>query len=154
MTPTHNNETSPIDSFSGEYRFLSNFFLVEVAMDGVVYPSTEHAFQAAKTTSQDMRKMFLEGTCGQAKARGRGLSLRPDWESIKIDIMRGLLMQKFNPSTQPQLSSMLIATHPRQLIEGNHWNDRFWGVCNGVGENHLGKLLMDIRESMVDKRSS
>jgi predicted NAD-dependent protein-ADP-ribosyltransferase YbiA (DUF1768 family) len=73
---------------------------------------------------------------------GRSVKLRPDWESIKLDVMETAVRIKF---TDPELAAKLIATGDEELIEGNWWNDTFWGVCNGVGENHLGKILMKVR---------
>ena len=134
-----------IDNFDGEYRFLSNFFCPSpVTLDGVVYPSVEHAYQAAKTLNPFERQMFIPITCGQAKRLGRKVTLRPDWEEVKIDVMRSLLKQKFAEGTE--LRQMLDLTKPEELVEGNTWKDRFWGVCEGVGENWLGKLLMEIRD--------
>ena len=135
-----------IDSFSGPWGFLSNFAPCEVLLDdGVTYPSVEHAYQAAKTLDLGKRLNFvLTGiTPSMAKQMGKKLKLRPDWEEVKVGIMRDLLMQKFNPSI---LRRKLLSTFQAELIEGNWWNDTFWGVCNGVGENWLGKLLMEVRQ--------
>jgi len=111
----------------------------------VRYPTVEHAYQAAKTLDQKARERIrLLPTAGKAKAAGKRLKIRPDWEAIKVDVMRGLLRQKFRPDTF--LARVLLETGERELIEVNTWGDRFWGECpRGVGENQLGKLLMEIR---------
>ena len=134
-----------IDSFSGTWGFLSNFAPCDVWLDGVKYTSVEIAYQAAKTLILKQREKFLLNgvTPAMAKKMGRGLKLRPDWEEVKVGIMRDLLMQKFNPTI---LRRKLIATFQAELIEGNFWGDTFWGVCRGVGENWLGKLLMEVRK--------
>jgi ribA/ribD-fused uncharacterized protein len=134
-----------IDSFSGPWGFLSNFAPCEVLLDGVAYPSVEHAYQAAKTLKLEQREKFLLNgvTPAMAKRMGRGVKLRPDWEEVKVGIMRDLLMQKFRPTI---LRRKLLSTFQAELIEGNRWGDTFWGVCNGVGENWLGKLLMEVRQ--------
>lgn len=134
-----------IGEFRGVFRFLSNFVPARVILDGVEYPSIEHAFQAAKTLIPDQRKRFVGGTAAVAKRNGRALLLREDWESVKIGVMEALLRQKF--AADP-FRSMLLATGNAMLVEGNYWGDRFWGVCGGVGENHLGRLLMKIRAEM------
>lgn len=135
-----------IDSFSGQHRFLSNFWLSTVVYEGHSYRTVEHAFQAAKThDEEDRRKIRNEASPAGAKQRGKTVDLRPDWEAVKVDIMRGLLRQKFG--TEP-LRSKLLKTGKAKLIEGNWWGDRFWGVCEGKGENHLGRLLMEIREDL------
>jgi ribA/ribD-fused uncharacterized protein len=85
---------------------------------------------------------------GQSKKLGKRVELRPDWEDVKIDIMRQVLKSKFTQN--PELKAQLIATGDAELIEGNNWNDRFWGVCRGKGQNHLGKLLMEVRAELMD----
>jgi ribA/ribD-fused uncharacterized protein len=136
-----------IGEFQGRYRFLSNFYPAEVELDNIIYPTVEHAYQAAKTLSQISRAQIrLAGTPGQAKRMGRVVKLRPNWEGIKLAIMDRLVCQKF--SKEP-LRSMLIATGDARLIEGNRWGDTFWGVCRGIGQNNLGLIIMNIREGLI-----
>lgn len=134
--------TEPITSFSGEYRWLSNFAPSLVVFDGVVYPTVENAYQAAKT-QQKYRDPFRHCTPGQAKRLGRTVDMRADWEQVKVAVMRELIEKKFMANTKH--GNMLIATGDAELIEGNTWGDRFWGVCGGVGLNILGRLLMEHR---------
>lgn len=137
--------STPITAFSGPYRFLSNFYPSPVTVNGNVYPTVEHAFQASKTTNAiERRRIWNAPTPGVAKRLGRQATLRPDWEAVKIEVMRGLLIEKFE---DPVLYDQLRSTDGRQLIEGNTWGDRFWGECPvGHGENWLGRLLMEIRD--------
>lgn len=138
-----------IKKFEGAYRFLSNFWPSVVNFDGQQYQSVEHAFQAAKTTNLKEREFIRsQPTPGKAKQAGRSVTLRSDWEKIKIDVMRNLLIEKFN---QYPLKQLLLSTGDEELVEGNNWGDVFWGVCNGAGENHLGKLLMEIRNILKEK---
>lgn len=151
-----------IDRFEDGYDFLSNFFLHPVTMDGVIYNSTEVAYQAAKTLDLNERDLvrqkpvhddgkivaYIERTPGQAKKEGRRVTLRPDWERVKIQVMEDLVRQKFQ---HPALKEQLLATGTAELVEGNWWNDTFWGVCNGKGENHLGRILMKIREELKNE---
>jgi len=134
-----------IDSFTGDYRFLSNFYKWAVVFEGIIYPSVECAFQAAKTTDVDLRIDFVEMTSAQAKHAGRRLKLRADWEQVKLGIMEQLLVSKFYAKPMCQ---KLMATGNQQLVEGNDWRDTYWGVCDGVGENHLGLLLMKVRDQL------
>ena len=139
-----------IDNFFGEYRFLSKFWPCDIVYERIKFPSTEHAFQAAKTLDSSIRmEIAALKTPGQAKRAGKKVALRPDWEQVKIYIMRELLSLKFNRYRYSYLSAKLIATYPFELIEGNTWGDKFWGVCDGEGENHLGKLLMQIRAALL-----
>lgn len=129
---------------AGNFKWLSNFYMVEVELDGETYPSTEHAYQAAKTLLPAERCEIREApTCGKAKRLGQKVELRPDWESYKLQVMRDLLRQKF---AVPELRQKLLATGDQHLVEQNTWDDHFWGVCHGRGLNHLGRILMDVRE--------
>lgn len=135
-----------IDSFSGPYEFLSNFYPCEVEYQGSYYPSVEHAYQAAKTINSHERELIRTAeTPGRAKRLGNKITLRADWETIKCQVMLDLLTQKFNYA---DLREKLLDTGNKQLIEGNNWHDYFWGVCNGKGQNMLGELLMKIRENI------
>lgn len=140
-----------IESFSGNYRFLSNFFrpTANVVLDGVEYSSVEHAYQAAKTTDTEARKQFQFGTPSGAKRLGRELSLRFDWETVKEVVMLDLLRQKFIGT---DLEASLLSTEDAELIEGNYWQDIYWGVCGGVGQNRLGVLLMQVRDELKAQR--
>lgn len=136
-----------ICGFHDKYRFLSNFAPSLVELDGETYLTVEHAYVAAKTLNFTAREEIrLVPSAGQVKRIGRKLLLREDWEDIKIDVMRDLLIQKF--ALEP-LRSQLLETGLAYLEETNTWNDKFWGVCNGQGENHLGLLLMWVREQLT-----
>lgn len=135
-----------INSFRDEYFFLSNFYPVEIKLDGIVYPNAETAFQAQKTMdAEERRKFSMLKNPVQAKRLGRKVKLRDDWEEVKLDIMTEIVSQKF--LQHPHLIEMLLQTGDEELVEGNKWNDRFWGVCKGKGENNLGKILMKIRDA-------
>jgi hypothetical protein len=133
-----------IDKFQGEYRFLSNFYPCNIIYEGVVYSSVEHAYQAAKTTNEDLKKQIARmRTPSAAKQAGKNVPLREDWDEIKVSIMEELVKEKFRDL---HLLRMLLETEQAYLEEGNDWGDTFWGVCNRKGENKLGKILMKIRE--------
>lgn len=138
-----------IDKFDGtEHAFLSNFYSSPIIYEGIVYPTVEHMFQAMKTLDLMQRqKIANAATPGAAKRMGRQVALRGDWEEVKVDVMRTALQLKFS---QPQLKEKLLATGDAELIEGNTWNDRFWGVCNGTGRNMLGTLLMELRRELKE----
>lgn len=135
-----------IDSFMNENRFLSNFWMQPVEYDGAVYPCNESAFQAAKCLDSKDRKPFETMGPSDAKRAGRRVKLRSDWESVKISVMTDIVRKKFAPGSG--LAEKLLATGDAQLIEGNTWNDTFWGVCRGRGRNELGKILMKVRDEL------
>lgn len=138
-------ETRVITEFKGKYAFLSNFWPVQIQDGGITYPSVEHAYQAAKCADPKLKAGFTSGTASQVKKRGRHVKIRDDWDSIKLQLMELLVGQKFQ---HEHLKKDLLATGDAILIEGNWWGDRFWGVCNGKGENHLGKILMKVRAEL------
>lgn len=136
-----------IDRFSREYHFLSNFYSVGICYEGKMYPSVEHAFVAAKTTENLIRELIqCAPTAAEAKSMGRRLRLRADWEDIKLEVMTQLVREKFNNNYL--IRDKLLATGDQELVEGNDWGDTYWGACNGVGENNLGKILMQVRKEI------
>lgn len=146
------DQQSVIHAFSGDYAFLSNFWQEPVGLDGLVYPSVEHAFQASKTKVYHVRLEFTDATmtCLAAKRKGRLLSLRDDWEAVKVDVMLACLHAKFRPGYD--LARRLLETGAAFLIEGNTWHDNVWGdchcgrpQCSMPGRNRLGYLLMAVR---------
>ncbi|MCP5006489.1 MAG: NADAR family protein [Planctomycetes bacterium] len=132
-----------IDKFEGKYEFLSNFYPSVVTIDGVTYPTVEHAFQAYKVISLAVRRVIAKADGpAEAKRQSRQVCLRFDWEDIKDTVMLRALRMKFNNVV---LGSKLLGTGEEKLIEGNTWGDTYWGVCDGKGTNMLGQLLMKVR---------
>jgi len=136
-----------IERFTGDYRFLSNFFASPVRDEKGEYATVEHAYQAAKA-SNDAEWYSIATASTPAKAKRRGSAVVTDmfWEAKRLPLMRAFLIKKFAPGSH--LAYRLLSTGDSELIEGNDWNDRFWGMCNGVGENHLGRLLMESRDRL------
>lgn len=146
-TPIAPASPGVISSFRGAAAELSNFFPVDVVLDGATYPSVEHAFQAAKTSDvadrEAIRKM---ASAFDAKSYGQKVRLHASWEDVKDGVMLDLVRQKFR---QPSLRGRLVATGEQELIEGNTWGDTYWGVCNGKGQNRLGRILMRVRGEIL-----
>lgn len=143
------SSSAVIDSFRGDFRFLSNFYPAVVNHDGMVFQSVENAYQAAKTYDMEIRAEFVDIDANTAKKLGREIEVSDDWEERKLEVMSQLLRQKFS---SPDLAELLLMTTGYELIEGNWWGDTFWGVCKGKGQNHLGKLLMDTRDWLDSDR--
>lgn len=137
-----------IKEFKGENFFLSNFFVAPVYYQGIRFENNEAAFQAAKCPER------MRDFCGlspqSAKRLGRKVTLRPDWETVKYDVMYQVCKAKFLQN--PDLRNKLVETGDAELVEGNTWGDKIWGVCGGVGENNLGKILMRIRDEISEWR--
>lgn len=137
-----------IGEFRDEYFFLSNFYEAPVEYRGIRYGSNEAAFQAQKCMTDGERAEFAPLRPSDSKKKGRRVKLRPDWEKVKVGIMEEIVRAKFTQNEQ--LREMLLATGDAVLEEGNTWNDTFWGVHlkNGQGQNHLGRILMQVREEL------
>lgn len=145
-----------INSFDGEFAFLSNFFPSPITFDGITFPTVENWFQAWKTeVPAEFRAIATAETPGRAKRLGRKCMLREDWEEVKEQVMEDGLRLKF---ADPELRKMLISTHPHELIEGTTWHDNEWGNCscercrNIPGENKLGKILMKLRAEFMEEK--
>lgn len=143
-----------VRSFTGRYHFLSNFYSCEIVYKRRVWPTAEHLFQALKTESQMSRMRIRKlPTPAKAKRAGRQVVLRPNWDSIKLDVMRMVLYLKFQQD--PMLKLKLLGTGAQILVEGNYWHDNFWGDCECkkcesiTGKNRLGLLLMQLREKLL-----
>lgn len=137
-----------IDSFRGKYEFLSNFYPNTIIVEGIAYPTAEHAFQAMKTLDIHTR-YEISGlpTPDEAKKAGRKVRPRQCWNDIKVAIMYHILTKKFDNGSY--LSAKLLRTEDAHLAEGNNWGDMFWGVVeNGRGQNILGTLLMARRDAL------
>lgn len=129
--------------FTGDFAFLSNFYI-----DGLPGKTVEHRFQSQKSLDPREQDFVLSAsTPGEAKRLGRRVTLRGDWEEVKVSVMERLLREKFK---QPHLAEKLLMTGSVELIEWNTWNDTFWGVSTKThrGENRLGNLLMKIRREL------
>lgn len=144
-----------INSFRKENSFLSNMAKVKISYDNIIYPSVENFYVAMKITKDKIikidkkeitiRKYISTLNPYESKKFGKKLILRKDWDNIKLKVMEYALKQKFS---NYYYKEKLLFTENKQLIEGNWWGDTFWGVCNNKGENHLGKLLMQIRKEL------
>jgi ribA/ribD-fused uncharacterized protein len=163
----HIIDMSYINSFRGRFVFLSNFYPCKIEHKGINYPSVEHYYVALKVTGMqfidgvyytapDFRELIARILdAGDVKKLGRRVKVRSDWGEKKLEFMEWGVREKFK---DPKLGEMLLDTDNLELIEGNNWHDVFWGKCscpkcNGSGENHLGKILMKIREELKQQNS-
>lgn len=144
---------SIIDKFILRNHFLSNFYPCHVTYQGIRYPSSEHAYQAMKSNDNTVRHQIASLVhSGAAKKMGKHIELRSDWEEVKDQLMHEIVKAKFEQNEH--LKDELLATNDATLIEGNTWGDTYWGICNGVGQNKLGKTLMKVREEFKNEKVS
>lgn len=132
--------------FRGEYSWLSNMQQIEpISYQGMFFHSTENFYQAMKTLRMDLREEISFLPPKISKVFARGVPLREDWDQIKLDVMLYCNRIKYS---QPKFKDLLLATGSAYIEETNWWGDTFWGVCKGVGDNNLGKIIMQIREEI------
>ncbi len=131
--------------YGGGWNCFSNFSAHQVEYDGTLWPTSEHAFQAAKTLNEDEKnKIKLARSPQEALLLGRSVMLRSDWESVKVDILESILRAKYTQHLAIQ--EKLFQSQGKELIEASPV-DSFWGIGpGGTGENMCGKLWMKIRE--------
>jgi predicted NAD-dependent protein-ADP-ribosyltransferase YbiA (DUF1768 family) len=131
--------------FKDDLYFLSNMYPCSITAiysgTQLTFSCVESAFQACKCMARAHEFVNLDGY--QAKKIGRQVPLRNDWNAIRVSIMEMLVKIKFDQN--PMLIEKLIQVNG-DIVEENTWNDTFWGVCNGIGENHLGKILTKLRD--------
>jgi ribA/ribD-fused uncharacterized protein len=131
-----------IDSFQGGYRWLSNFYPF------LEHLTVEHFYQASKATNKtDFNKILNAADAYECKKLSKTIIMRTDWSNVKYTIMHELIKYKF--SINDELCQKLIDTKGTLLIEGNTWGDTYWGVCNNIGNNNLGRILMDVRDNFL-----
>jgi len=150
-----------IDMFDyTENAFLSNFYPFEITYKDLTFATTEHAYQWEKPVEGCVDgvgklwsdKIRFASTPTKTKGFGRRCSLRPDWEQVKLKIMKAVLIAKFRDTN---LWPRLDATGDAYLIEGNTWHDNCFGIClkkdcergcwEKRGQNYLGLFLMELR---------
>lgn len=140
-----------IKGFFGQYRWLSNFWECPVEYEGILYPSSENAYQAAKVLPEHRCNFQNIKPNESKKAWKKYPGIAPEnWDKIKLNIMYEIVERKFNQNKD--LAIKLIETYPKYLEETNTWRDVFWGVCKGKGENHLGFILMKVRKTLIEKK--
>lgn len=134
-------------AFRGEKYFLSNMYNCSVEYQGVTYSSSELAFQVQKCADEAERQHLIElDNPFEVKKAAYKVKKREDWQEVKVGIMRDIVTAKFTQN--PDLAQKLLETGNELLQEENSWNDKFWGTVNGEGENHLGKILMEVRDRL------
>jgi ribA/ribD-fused uncharacterized protein len=142
--------TNVISTFDGANQYLSNFYRCHFDWDNIIWPSSEHAYQAAKVKHPKARKAFSRITSpADTKQLGKVLQLREDWEEVKLSIMTEIVYAKFSQNSD--LKEKLLLTGEAILEEGNTHRDVYWGICppgSFNGQNHLSRILMSVRTQL------
>ena len=150
MKPVEQFDEDKIEHFENEqYAFLSNFELVDIEFRGYIYPSVEHAYQSAKSDDTEWKRKCQDREIkpGKIKSSAKHITAVDGWNQLRLKVMKECIRKKFQ---QEPYKQMLLDTGDKYIQEGNHWFDAFWGVRvdNDKGQNHLGKIIMDIRDEL------
>lgn len=129
---------------------FSNLYRRPIEFEGDIFPTSEHAYQAGKARKPEVRRWLMQAPSPALLAMAaHGLyywDIAPGWSKTKFDRMRRVLTAKF---TQHQdLRDLLLSTGDVRLVEAattDNEVNRLWGEVNGVGQNMLGTLLMELR---------
>ena len=147
-----NNITWPTIYFYKQwkkYGEFSNFYTAPIKIDGKIWPTTEHYFQAMKfegTTYEELVRKQTTPTDALRMGKNRRLPLRKDWETVKESVMYKALCAKF--TQHADLKKLLLSTGTYELVEHTK-NDRYWADGgDGTGLNRLGVLLMKVRDTL------
>ena len=136
------------EDFIAVSSYLRNDYPCDIEYQGLIFPSVEHAFQAAKTEDPDDHQEILDASSiREAKKIGRGFIIDVnDWEARKVSVMHRFIWQKFSENTI--LGKSLVNTYPTKIIMISE-KDSFWGMNkNMVGQNQLGEILMTVRDDL------
>ena len=139
-----------------KYGCFSNFYLAPVNFNGMTFTNNEAAWQAQKCAIKRTIANFQTKTPSQAKASGRRVKLRPDWEEVKYGLMVDVCYAKFTQNED--LKDILLSTGNEELCENTTgWHDNIWGNCECpkckdiIGKNLLGKALMEVRDRIKEE---
>lgn len=134
------------------YGCFSNFSPHGIYLDGYYWPTVEHYYQAQKfvgTADAAIIPIIRAAKTANEAAflgRARHRQYRPDWEAVKLSVMRSAVLLKF--LSHLDIQAILLSTQEEMIVE-NSPTDYFWGCgADGTGQNHLGKILMDIRRQI------
>ena len=137
----------------GPYGFLSNFAPYGILIDDEKWSSTEHYYQSSKFLDTQYRdEIKYSGSPDEAFKLSRIFAehVREDWDEIKFSVMKKAIEEKF--SQHPKLAFLLLNTEDHELREHSH-KDAYWGDGgDGNGENKLGLILMETRESLKTQK--
>jgi len=136
----------------GKYGCFSNFSAHGFELDGKYWPTSEHYYQAQKFLGTEIEEKIRQAKTAEEayKLKDANKKLaRPEFNEIKLQIMRKVVLHKFK--TNPQIQRILLDTENEEIVK-NFPTDYFWGCGkDGTGKNMLGKILMEVREQLRKK---
>lgn len=157
-------EEETTGGFRGRWAFLSNMEETPCRHADLVFKSSEHLYQWLKVPGATAEGLAWRERIFNAKhgRRAKTIAALPkcpckvkkkgdEWDSFRLECMEIALRSKFE---NPDMRRMLLETGDVTLIEYNHWKDGFWGVCDEMGRNNLGGMLMRLRSEFRELETS
>lgn len=135
--------------YSGKWSCFSNFSAFQIDWRGELWPTSEHAYQAAKFDDRSIAEKILKAKSpynAYRIAHEHEDKMDPDWGNKKLTVMEEILHAKL--AQHPVVQDKLQKSLDRDLVEDSP-TDGFWGRGpDGNGENHLGKIWMKLRDDL------
>ena len=139
----------PIFFYEHDYYMFSNFSSFAIEWKGKLWMTSEHAYHSEKFTDEALKAAIRETRSAHDALKlshEHGGAYCPDWAQVKVGIMKEILHAKV--AQHPYVKKKLLETGEREIIEDS-WRDDFWGWGpNKDGQNHLGKLWMEVRDEI------
>ena len=135
--------------YEHEFYVFSNFSSFAIEWKGVLWPTSEHVYHSEKFDNEDLKNQIRNARSAHEALKLAQANIgkyRKNWDSIKLDIMKQILRAKVDQ--HPYVKKKLLETGDKELVEDS-WRDAYWGWGpNKDGENHLGKLWMEVRAEL------
>lgn len=149
----HGNDTDKqIFFYEHEFYVFSNFSSFTLEWKGKLWPTSEQAYQAEKFNDENMKETIRTARSTHEAFKYAGINKdkrMAEWDSIKLSVMKDILREK--AGQHPYVKKKLLESGNKELIEDS-WRDSYWGWGpDKNGENHLGKLWMEVREELRNK---
>ena len=144
-------------SRSDESEVLGTHCLDSFELEGMVWPSIEHYYQAMKfqeSAPSHYQKICQAKTAKQARRLGRSRfsAIRKDWSDVKRVVMTRAVYTKCK--THEVIRETLLASNERKILENSQY-DYYWGCGRDRrAENTYGKVLMDVRKKLREEQSA
>lgn len=148
----HGHDTEKqIFFYEHEFYVFSNFSSFTLEWKGKLWPTSEQAYQAEKFNDEEMKEVVRTTRSAHEAfkyAEANSGKKRSNWDSIKLSVMKEILRAKV--AQHPYVKKKLLESGDKELIEDS-WRDSYWGWGpNKDGENHLGKLWMEVRKELKE----
>lgn len=145
----------PVFFYEHEFYVFSNFSSFQIEWKGKLWPTSEHAYHSEKFDNENLKEEIRQTRSAHEAlmlAKEHRDEYRKNWDEVKLGIMKEILHAKV--AQHPYVKKKLLESGTRELIEDS-WRDDFWGWGpNKDGENHLGKLWMEVRKEVIDSEKS